>query len=433
MRLTKTFPLTLNSSYVANSILEICHLRDMTFDADEQVGVYLEAIYATVNVQSFGLQKFPKYDGSESEEEKVSKFYKAQADSQKIGFEVYGRKNNSGNWNRKTQIIITNVGRSQNLDFLPLYLAQAGVRILEANDALAVKLVDYGNGLLKINDELHIEFALSLEIEKKNNLDAVNARIEALELALSGKLTNLPNNILLGRNSTAGIVEIIPQSTFAKPADINTAIFNLIGGAPGALDTLDELSAAINDNASFGTAMVNSLAAKAPLESPVFTGPVTTEGNIIFPAIQNPSSNVNVLDDYKEGTWTPLLTYTTPGTASISYHRNTGRYQKIGNRVFIAFDIRLNTFSKGTASGYLIISGLPFTPRAGSGYDNNFGFLLVGNSPFSGSPNIQTATGLSGGNVLFVFKAVSGSVNVPLDDPTNGALYWGQINYEAIN
>lgn len=259
MRATRTFPLILNSSYVAGSILEICHLRDMTFDADERVGVYLEAIYAMVNVQSFALQKFPKYDGSESEEEKVSKFYKAQADSHKIGFEIYGRKNNLGNWNRKTQIIVTNVGRSQNLDFLPLYLAQAGVRILEANDALAIKLVDYGNGLLKSNDELHIEFALSLEVEKKNNLNAVNARIEGLELALSGKITNVPANTLLGRNSTIGTVEAIPQSNFAKPSDIDTAIFNLIGGAPGALNTLDELANALADDASFATTVANQI------------------------------------------------------------------------------------------------------------------------------------------------------------------------------
>lgn len=155
---------------------------------------------------------------------------------------------------------------------------------------------------------------------------------------------------------------------------------------------------------------------------------------IKMPATQVASSDPNTFDDYEEGTWTPELTYTSPGTSSITLNRNTGRYQKVGNRVNITFDIRVNTFSKGTASGYLIISGLPFPTRAGGGYDNNYGFLVVANSPFTGIPFVDTATGLSGGNnTLYIFKMVSNSVNVPLEDPIGGALYWGQLQYETTN
>ncbi|MEG4264442.1 hypothetical protein QUA41_30630, partial [Microcoleus sp. Pol11C1] len=82
--------------------------------------------------------------------------------------------------------------------------------------------------------------------EKKNNgNEELEARIEALELALSGRLTDLPANTLLGRNTGTGIVEQISQSTFAKSDDvnaaINVAIEDLAGAAPAVLDTLDEL------------------------------------------------------------------------------------------------------------------------------------------------------------------------------------------------
>lgn len=50
-------------------------------------------------------------------------------------------------------------------------------------------------------------------------------------------------------------------------AAITTAINNLIGGAPGALDTLNELAAAINDDASFAAAVTSALALKQPLDS----------------------------------------------------------------------------------------------------------------------------------------------------------------------
>jgi len=61
----------------------------------------------------------------------------------------------------------------------------------------------------------------------------------------------------------------------ATPADIQAAVTALIASAPGALDTLNELALAIGNNPNFATTMMNALAAKAPLASPVFTGTPT--------------------------------------------------------------------------------------------------------------------------------------------------------------
>jgi hypothetical protein len=55
----------------------------------------------------------------------------------------------------------------------------------------------------------------------------------------------------------------------------DTAISNLVDSAPGALDTLNELAAALGDDANFSTTVTNSIALKAPLASPTFTGTVT--------------------------------------------------------------------------------------------------------------------------------------------------------------
>jgi hypothetical protein len=82
--------------------------------------------------------------------------------------------------------------------------------------------------------------------------------------------------------------------------------------------------------------------------------------DILFPASQAASSNVNSLDDYEEGTFTPHFAYATPGTSSWADTVNVGYYTKVGNRVFI--DIRINSVpTNGTASGELQITGLPFT------------------------------------------------------------------------
>jgi hypothetical protein len=52
------------------------------------------------------------------------------------------------------------------------------------------------------------------------------------------------------------------SASYATTSYVTTQINNLIAGAPGALDTLDELAAALGDDASFATTVTNSIAGK---------------------------------------------------------------------------------------------------------------------------------------------------------------------------
>lgn len=58
----------------------------------------------------------------------------------------------------------------------------------------------------------------------------------------------------------------------ATTAFVQSAVSSLINGAPTALDTLNELAAALGNDASFASTVTNSLALKAPLASPSLTG-----------------------------------------------------------------------------------------------------------------------------------------------------------------
>ncbi len=84
-------------------------------------------------------------------------------------------------------------------------------------------------------------------------------------------------------------------------------------------------------------------------------------GQLNFPATQNASSDVNTLDDYEEGVWTPVLTFTTPGDLSVAYSVQVGAYTKIGRLVLLNFNVTTSTFTHTTASGELRITGAPFT------------------------------------------------------------------------
>jgi len=60
----------------------------------------------------------------------------------------------------------------------------------------------------------------------------------------------------------------------ATTAYVHYEINDLLNGAPAALDTLNELAAAINDDANFAGTVTAALGLKAPLASPTFTGTV---------------------------------------------------------------------------------------------------------------------------------------------------------------
>ena len=267
---TRTFPISLSNGYIASSIIELCHFRDMIFDADERVGVYLESFFCNLNLKSFNLGVSPDFDGDESEAEKMAKFSAAEAKSQKVGLRILARKNNIGDWGEVAEIILVNRGRKDYFDLLIPYLAKNQVSILETNDALAIQLIDYGNGLLKEGDSLRIQAGITVSISKKNDIEALEARIAALELALKNRLTDLPENIILGRNAGIGTVEAIPQNAFITPTQSNTAIqqaieqaiFDLAGTAPLALNTMAELSNAIGNDPNFAATILTAIAAK---------------------------------------------------------------------------------------------------------------------------------------------------------------------------
>lgn len=88
-------------------------------------------------------------------------------------------------------------------------------------------------------------------------------------------INNAPSgNGSLSYSSNSGIFSMtFPDlSSYATQTYVNNQIDNIIDGAPGTLDTLNEIAAAINDNENFATSITQSITARAPLASPAFTG-----------------------------------------------------------------------------------------------------------------------------------------------------------------
>ncbi len=98
-------------------------------------------------------------------------------------------------------------------------------------------------------------------------------------------------------------------------------------------------------------------------------------GQITFPATQNPSTDANTLDDYEEGTWTPAITFATPGDLNVVYSTQFGHYTKIGKLVRVNYRVITSTFTHTTAAGALQMTGLPFTSQTTGG--NEHGGALI--------------------------------------------------------
>ena len=62
------------------------------------------------------------------------------------------------------------------------------------------------------------------------------------------------------------------DTSAASTAFVTTAISNLIDSAPGTMNTLNEIAAALNDDANFNTTVTNAIAAKLPLAGGTMTG-----------------------------------------------------------------------------------------------------------------------------------------------------------------
>ena len=75
----------------------------------------------------------------------------------------------------------------------------------------------------------------------------------------------------------------------ASKAYVDTQVANLVDSAPGALNTLNELAAAIGDDANFTTTITNSIATKLPLAGGTMSGVIAMGSNKIT-GLANPTA-----------------------------------------------------------------------------------------------------------------------------------------------
>ena len=119
---------------------------------------------------------------------------------------------------------------------------------------------------------------------------------------------------------------------------------------------------------------------------------LTLSDNILFNAASKgiylgvtSATASNLLDDYEEGTWTPIYTTSATDFTSVTYTYQIGRYTKIGDICYVEGRLRTDAITKGSASGNVLIGGLPFNCEGSeSAFNLNYANDFSGDNPISG-------------------------------------------------
>ncbi len=140
-------------------------------------------------------------------------------------------------------------------------------------------------------------------------------------LDLSGKTLTLPATAIPSASTATTQAASDNSTKIATTAYVTTAIDNLVDSAPGALNTLNELAAALGDDASFSSTITTSIATKLPLAGGTLTGNLVLSGaptSGLHPATKTYTDTADALKlNLSGGTLTGDLTINTTGALKL--------------------------------------------------------------------------------------------------------------------
>ena len=269
-------------------------------------------------------------------------------------------------------------------------------RIISEGGALFFQDADAGPATrIKINSDGHVDVLGNLDvgsgIDVTGNM-TVTGTVDGRDVAQDGgKLDELYG----GSNQLKSTVHINDGATattqaqsdnsikLATTAYVRTAVAGVVDSAPAALDTLNELAAALGDDANFATTTSNSIGTKLPKSGGQMTGNITMSGSQTVDGrdlsvdgakldgiesgatADQSASEILTLIKTVDGAGSGLDADTLDGISSGSFVRNNSGAQSIAGNL---------TVGTGTAS-YIYMADSDHGSRSIHNNSNQIGFL----------------------------------------------------------
>jgi hypothetical protein len=273
------------------------------------------------------------------------------------------------------------------------------VSVYQIRDLTVTKLIV--NNAVDICGNLYAQYAAA-----SIPASAISGISTSIQTALNLK-ASLASPDLTGTPTAPTANSATNSTQIATTAFVKSAVDNLVASAPGALDTLKELASALNNDASFSTTVTNSLASKAALANPIFTGTVTAT-KVSISSDASFSGRVDVCGNF----------YAKYPQSSIP-----------ASAIYLATDISINSLTVGrgggndlynTAVGYRALA----SNTTGGVYNTAVGYQALASTT---SGNFNTAVGMNA-----LQNNTSGAFNVAVGTSALGANTTGNYNI-ALN
>lgn len=144
-----------------------------------------------------------------------------------------------------------------------IYIGGVPIRISESNTLI----VGDSDDATSIATENYVIDAIA-NMAMAPTWSSITGKPTFANVATSGSYNDLSNKPSIPTNTNQlvngnGFITSSALSGYATESYVTTSINNLVNGAPAALNTLNELAAALGNNSSFATSVTNSLANKA--------------------------------------------------------------------------------------------------------------------------------------------------------------------------
>jgi len=241
----------------------------------------------------------------------------------------------------------------------------------------------------------------SLFVYSTSTLDLYALAKKKASLSDISVTTASPGSNSLSYNNTTGVFTFTPTDlgAYATQSYVDTEIANLVDSAPTSLDTLNELAAALNDDANFATTVTNSLATKAPLADPALTGtptaPTATSGTNTTQIATTEFVQTAVANDI-ELTDLSVNTASASSGGALSYNNTTGVFTFTPADTSSFGNASLNSFSVTTAAA---------SSNGGLSYNNTTGVFTFAPADLSNYLTSYTETDPVVGAINGIVKA----------------------------
>ena len=251
----------------------------------------------------------------------------------------------------------------------------------------------------------------------------------ALTKIIGAGVGSLTENLVLGDSDKAlfgagSDLEIYHNGTHSFIADTGTG--NLI------IDTnAAEVDINSGGNAKFMGRFIKDAEVSLYHNGSVKIATASTGVNVTGGVGLGGTGAANILDDYEEGTWTPVFVSL---NATFSYSVQLGSYVKVGNLVTLWFNITLNGTPGGTTSNTVFLGTLPFASKA-----IDASLYSGGHVGHYSNINVNTGTSVayqnpSGSGTTVELKEIGdaqGENSVVASELTNGTFIRGSIFYRS--